>query len=98
VRLIWGEQARTDLMAIRRYIGRDDPAAAERVARQIRTRVLNLPGYPDIGRIGRAPNTREFVITGLPYIGIYRLDDKRETIEILRIVHSAQLYPPEDPS
>jgi toxin ParE1/3/4 len=94
--LIWGEQARTDLIAIRRYIARDDPATATRVAKQIRTRVLKLLKYPDIGRIGRTPNTREFVISGLPYIGIYFLDNERKTVEILRIVHGAQLYPPEE--
>jgi toxin ParE1/3/4 len=96
VRLIWDEQARTDLIAIRRYIARDNPAAAVRVSERIRTRIVHLSERPLTGRIGRIPNTRELVISGLPYIGIYRLDDNRETIEIMRVIHGAQLYPPEE--
>ena len=96
MRLIWDEQARTDLVRIRRYIARDNSAAAAQVAARIRARILGLLEFPLIGHEGRTPRTRELVISGLPYIGIYRIDESRETIEILRIVHGAQLYPPDD--
>jgi toxin ParE1/3/4 len=96
MRLIWDEQARNDLIHIRRYIARDNPAAAAQVAARIRTRILGLLEYPLMGREGRTPRTRELVISGLPYIGIYRLDESRETIEVLRIMHGAQLYPPDE--
>lgn len=96
MRLVWDEQARADLIAIRRYIARDNPAAAARTAKQIQTRILGLLDYPLMGRIGRSPNTREVAIAGLPYIGVYRVDDSRKTIEVVRVVHGAQLYPPEE--
>jgi toxin ParE1/3/4 len=96
MRLVWDEQARTDLIAIRRYIARDNPVAAARVSERIRTRIMHLLEQPLSGRIGRIPNTRELVVSGLPYIGIYRVDDDRKTIEVMRVVHGAQLYPPEE--
>jgi toxin ParE1/3/4 len=95
MRLVWDEQARNDLIRIRRYIARDNPAAAAQVAEKIRIRVLSLLEYPLMGRGGRVSDTRELVISGLPYIGIYRVDDGRQTIEILRVVHDAQRYPPQ---
>lgn len=96
MRLVWDEQARSDLVGIRRYIAQDDPAAAAQVSAKIRARILTLIEYPLMGREGRTPRTRELIISGLPYIGIYRLDDERGTIEIIRVMHSAQLYPPDD--
>jgi addiction module RelE/StbE family toxin len=96
MRLIWDEQARNDLMHIRRYVARDNPTAAARVAATIRARILSLLEHPLMGRDGRTPRTRELVISGLPYIGIYRVDESRATIEILRVMHSAQLYPPDE--
>jgi toxin ParE1/3/4 len=96
MRLIWDEQARNDLIRIRRYIARDNPTAAAQVAARIRARFLGLLEYPLMGREGRVLRTREIVIPGLPYIGIYRVDENRQTIEILRVMHGAQLYPPAD--
>ena len=39
-----------------------------------------------------AANTRELVVAGTPYIVIYRVG--RERIDILRVVHGAQRWPP----
>jgi toxin ParE1/3/4 len=46
-----------------------------------------------MGRIGRSPETREFVFSDVPYIAIYRIDDERTSVEILRIMHTARRYP-----
>ncbi len=54
--------------------------AAERLAR---TRFL--------GRPGRKFGTREFKITGLPFVIIYVSDT--ETVEILRVLHGARQWP-----
>lgn len=46
---------------------------------------------PNRGRIGREDGTRELVISGLPYIAVYRI--KGEAIEVLHIYHGAQDRP-----
>jgi toxin ParE1/3/4 len=47
--------------------------------------------FPELGRTGPRPDTRELVFTGLPYVAIYRI--REDVIEILRILHGAQVWP-----
>lgn len=51
-----------------------------------------LAEHPQRGRDGRLPGTRELVIPGTAYISVYRL--KPDRVEILRVLHSAQNWPP----
>ena len=62
-----------------------------RTALQIYEAVDSLTDFPHIGRFGRKPGTSELVISGLPFIVVYRL--KNEAIEIVRILHGAQKWP-----
>ena len=55
-------------------------------------RASDLAEFPLQGRPGRLPNTRELVIVGTPYLLVYRVT--RERIDILRVVHGAQRWPP----
>ena len=57
----------------------------------IRDHVLQLIDYPLSGRSGRVRNTRELVVTGLPYIVAYRVID--ESVLILRVLHTARQWP-----
>ena len=50
-----------------------------------------LAQFPEQGRTGRKSGTPELVLTGLPYLAIYRLEG--DGIEILRILHRAQIWP-----
>ncbi|WP_334516621.1 type II toxin-antitoxin system RelE/ParE family toxin [Bradyrhizobium sp. AZCC 1693] len=74
------------------YIAQNDPAAAQRVALHIVHNVETLlPNSPEMGRPGRVPGTREFVIPRTPYIVPYRLVGN--TIQVLRVFHSARRWP-----
>lgn len=88
MRIVWLEAARNDLQAIRRFIGRDNQAAAKRVATRIVAATTSLQKNPNLGRPGRWSETRELVIPGSPYILPYRL--RGQTLEILRVLHGAQ--------
>ena len=44
-----------------------------------------------MGRVGRVPDTREFVITDTPYIAAYQIVE--DTLVILRVLHGAQRWP-----
>ena len=50
-----------------------------------------LAEHPRIGRPGRVADTRELVISGLPYILPYRVASDR--VEIIRVLHSARSWP-----
>jgi plasmid stabilization system protein ParE len=51
-----------------------------------------------IGRPGQVPGTFERVLADIPYVLVYSIDvvDDREVISILRVVHQAQKWPPEE--
>jgi toxin ParE1/3/4 len=89
---IWSPEAIDDLTALRAYIETEDAAAARRIALRIVGAVeALLPHNPEMGRPGRVPGTREFVIPGTPFIVPYRLADGR--IEILRVFHGRRRWP-----
>ncbi len=67
------------------------PVRGRRTALQIYEAVDSLAGFPNIGRSGRKAGTSELVISGLPFLVVYRLKD--ETVEIVRILHGAQKWP-----
>jgi addiction module RelE/StbE family toxin len=48
-----------------------------------------------MGRSGRIEGTRELVISRTPYIAAYRI--LGSTVQILRVLHGAQLWPEEMP-
>ena len=54
----------------------------------VHRRIDLLAEFPEYGRTGRKPDTRELVFSGLPYVAIYRI--QLDLVEILRILHGAQ--------
>ena len=89
----WLDDAISDLQALRQYISSDSSIAADRVAKLIINAVDMLSEQPGIGRLGRVFGTRELIVSGTLYIIPYRV--KNNTIEILRVFHSAMQWPDE---
>jgi len=87
----WSPEAAADFVAIVEYIRRQNPSAAERVARAIYDGVASLASFPKQGRPGRVKGTRELVFSPLPFIAVYRV--KEEAVEIARVLHGAQRWP-----
>jgi addiction module RelE/StbE family toxin len=94
MRVVWTDDALDDLESIRSYIEEDSPAAAMRVLRRLRDALQRLADNPRMGRTGRVLETRELVFSNLPYIGVYRILEDADRIEILDIIHTSQDYPP----
>ena len=93
MQLNWTEPAEEDLEEIESYIAKQNSPV---VALDIAFKIINttervLRGHPKSGRLGRLGNTRELVIDGTPYLAVYRIS---ETVEILRVIHGAQQWPP----
>lgn len=87
----WLRTALANLESEAAYIGADSPAAAARVVERILASVSHLADHPALGRPGRVVGTRELVVKGTPYIVPYRV--REETVEILRVFHTARKWP-----
>lgn len=67
---------------------RDDPTSAARLYERFAAAKALLGQFPEIGRLGHRPNTRELVITGTSYLFIYRIDE--QGVDILDIRHTGR--------
>ena len=91
IQVRWTEPATRDLEEISEYIRSDRPDAAITVAKTLFDSANDLSLLPGRGRIGRLPGTRKLVVSGLPYIVVYRISG--EAIQVLRIYHGARNWP-----
>ncbi|HIJ95035.1 MAG TPA: type II toxin-antitoxin system RelE/ParE family toxin [Desulfuromonadales bacterium] len=91
MKLEWLPQAQNDFDEIIDYIAEDNPFAAIEQGDEIESQVAGLLDNRHQGRPGRVKGTREPVIVRTPYIAAYRI--KKESIHILRLLHSARLWP-----
>lgn len=91
MRLEIAQEAEADLAHIRAYIRRDNPTAARQIVASILDQIQVLQDQSGIGRLGRIEDTREMVITGLPYIVCYAVSE--ELVTVLRVLHGRQQWP-----
>lgn len=91
MKVVWTKRAVNDIHQVREHIRFDNPPAAARTGERLESAASNLAQYPEMGRNGEIPGTRELVIPGLPYIVVYRVQGDR--VQILRIFHSKQKWP-----
>ena len=93
MRIKWLSLALLDLDSIEAYIVQESLDAAVRVVLQVIESVELLRNQPNLGRIGRVDDTRELILTDIPYVVAYRV--KNSSIEILRILHQSRQWPDE---
>jgi toxin ParE1/3/4 len=90
--LRWTDSAVRDFTHICDYIEEHGgPTIAHRVALSIHRQIDLLAEFPECGRTGRKPDTRELVFSGLPYLAVYRIH--HDVVEIVRMLHGAQPWP-----
>ena len=85
----WTPTSLRDLQSLYDFIEQDKPNAASKMVDKILTGTDLLPQNPHLGRTGRVPDTRELIAS--PFAVVYRV--RRNTIEILAIIHSARRWP-----
>ena len=91
----WTQPANDDFLGIVARIAANNQPAASKVGRRILEAVEQLDEFPLRGRAGRSPDTRELVISGLPYLVVYSVESAPpRTVVILRVLHGAMLWPP----
>ena len=94
MRVYWTHTAIAHLLAIYEHIARDAPIYAQRIVDRLTRRSEQIATFPQSGRVVPeygASDIREVIER--PYRIIYRI--REEQIDVLAVVHSAQVLPPE---
>ncbi len=87
----WLRRALENLDEEAAYIAKDSPRAAAEFVVHMRDSATMLAAHPEMGRPGRIPGTREFVVTRFSYILPYRV--RGGAVEILRVFHTSRQWP-----
>lgn len=88
--VIWSPDSVADLRQLRDYISARNPRAASGVVAEIVAAVNRLAELPSMGRPGRMPGSREWVVA--PYVVIYGVST--DIVEVIRVIHGARQWPP----
>ncbi|MBX8818108.1 type II toxin-antitoxin system RelE/ParE family toxin [Pseudochrobactrum asaccharolyticum] len=94
MKIVWLPQAQANRMDLITYIGQENPRAALNQLDEIEQQIDRLIDYPEMGRVGRKRGTRELVLNRTSFVLVYRIQLKLQSIEILRLLHGAQKWPP----
>lgn len=89
--LRWTPSALQDLEEAGAYVMQDNPRAAVAMGKRVLEAVEYLPSHPALGRPGRLRGTRELVVSGTPFIVIYRV--RVDLVQVLRVLHHARKWP-----
>ena len=87
--VIFAPRSERDLEKIVSYIAKDDPEAAIRFGDTLITKAESLADAPEIGALLPGKPTIRFLPVGA-YLIIYRPDENRRVVRILRFWHSAR--------
>jgi toxin ParE1/3/4 len=88
IHIRWTRAAAEDLEHIKDYLTEHHPEFAQSTVTELYETIRSLKTSPRRGRTGREEGTRELVLSRIPYIVAYRLEE--EAVEILHIYHGAQ--------
>jgi addiction module RelE/StbE family toxin len=89
--LRWTAAAATDLERIADYLFSHAPDRAPRLIRSVYEAPETLLSFPHRGRPGKKAGTRELVLSPLPWIVVYTVQD--DVVHVVRILHGAQRWP-----
>jgi toxin ParE1/3/4 len=90
MKLVFDTKALSDIEDIYHWISRDSPSIAKTVVNRVFQSIERLASFPQMGRTGLEPGTREWVVPRLPYIVVYELNDLTDELAIIAIFHGAQ--------
>ncbi|MGH9447452.1 MAG: type II toxin-antitoxin system RelE/ParE family toxin [Terriglobia bacterium] len=91
-KVLFSDQALSDLSGIIEYVAQRDPEAALRVGRSLLDHVKILKTFPGAGTlVSKRPRIRKLFHT--PYKIYYRIDTSRKVVEILHFWHGARNEP-----
>ena len=80
-----------NIAAAEEYVAADNPDAAQKVVTAIYNTAEELESFPELGKPGRVPGTRELPISKYPYTLVYRVRASR--VVVYAVLHQARKYP-----
>jgi len=92
LRLEWTKPAARQLEHAQDCYHGLNPRAATPMAQRIVDAARRLCDRPALGRPGRVPGTREWVVSRTPYLLVYR--ERGDALEVLHVWHEAQDWMP----
>ncbi len=90
-RVVWTVPANAHLRDIHEYVSESSARAADSQVAILLRAASSLGNFPEIGRRGRRRGTRELIVTGTPYIVVYRI--RLAAVEILAVIYGARRWP-----
>lgn len=91
MKVLFAECARQDINDIYDHLAVESTAAAQHVEDEIRIACARLGMFPFASAITDEPQVRRLPVGHYPYAIFCRIDEKREMVEIARVVHSARI-------
>ena len=91
MRVRWTPASADDLQHIGEYLKEHNPAVAQSTVETLYEAAQSLTRFPYRGRIGQQEGTREWVVSRLPYVIVYEVDE--EIVNISRVLHGSQDWP-----
>jgi addiction module RelE/StbE family toxin len=88
MQVVWSRTALDNLATIRSYIADHNPPAAAMIAARLLEAGNALQDFPNRGKSTGIDGIQELIITGTPFLLVYRVTDT--AVEILSVWHSAQ--------
>ncbi|MFR0691131.1 type II toxin-antitoxin system RelE/ParE family toxin [Enterobacterales bacterium AE_CKDN230030158-1A_HGKHYDSX7] len=90
MKVFWTRDARQDRLDIWEYLVLESPEVAVRMDSLFSAAVARLRSFPQMGKPGRIPDTRE-MIPHESYRIVYQVE--ADTLWIIALVHTARMWP-----
>ena len=92
MKLRWTPRAVADMEEIGDYLVAVSPQAWEHLLLRVERLTETILDFPLMGKAGLLPGTREFVLSGTPYILVFQLKD--DSVVILSVRDGRMRLPP----
>jgi toxin ParE1/3/4 len=92
MKLRWTPRAVADLEEISDYLAAASPQAWEHLLQRVERLTETILDFPLMGKAGLVPGTREFVLSGTPYILVFQLKD--DSVVIVSVRDGRMRLPP----
>lgn len=91
MRVNWTKSAINDLEIEANYLSKISPSIEDRFLEHVESSIDLIKEYPELGRIGRVNQTREFILKKFQYILVYLVESSY--IDIIRLLHTSRKWP-----
>ncbi|MEK7156817.1 MAG: type II toxin-antitoxin system RelE/ParE family toxin [Patescibacteria group bacterium] len=88
--IIIAEAAYDDLDHIYAWVAKDGGTAADAVVNRILVSTKRLGNFPHIGHSGKTAETYEWIVPGLPYVVVYKLQPAYNVVIVVAFFHCAR--------